>query len=287
MSKIETTRLTPAIGAEIAGVDLSRPPCDAVCDALYALLMDHQVIFLRDQRMDPATQMALAEDFGEPEPPHPVYPHLEGYPSIMVLDFGGDVVPDTDVWHTDVTYRGSPPFASILRGHRIPAVGGDTLWLSMTAAHDGLPDGLRSDLTGLRCVHDLGDFRNSFTQGVPDGPATALAEAHARMGCAIHPLVRTHPVTGRDFLFCNPGFTIHVEGLTASDSRSLLNHLFDHIVRPEYQVRFRWTPGAVAIWDNRCTMHYPLGDYAPERRIMHRITVTRDRRLDGPEPGDR
>ncbi len=279
MNDMSATGLTPAIGAEITGVDLEHPPAEETCDALYRFLMEHQVIFLRDQPMSPAAHMALARSFGEPEPPHPIYPHLEGYPSIMILDFGGNTVPDTDVWHTDVTYRGSPPFASILHGCTIPPVGGDTLWLSMTAAYDRLPSGLKSDIAELRCVHDLGDFRNTFTVGEADGVATRLNDAQTRMGSAIHPLVRSHPATGKPYLFCNPAFTVHVEGLTASESRSLLDYLFDHIIRPENQVRFRWTPNAVAIWDNRCTMHYALGDYAPERRIMHRVTVTNDRRL--------
>ena len=280
MTGISVTRLTPSIGAEITGIDLADPPDDETCDTLYRLLMEHQVIFLREQSMSPAAHMALAENFGEPEPPHPVYPHLEGFPSIMRLEFGGDAVPDTDVWHTDVTYQGSPPFTSVLHGHTIPPVGGDTLWLSMTAAYEGLSPGLKSDLSSVRCVHDMGDFRNNFTRGEPDGQALALADAHSRMGNAIHPLVQTHPATGRKYLFCNPGFTAHIEGMTASDSRSFLGFLFDHIIRPEYQVRFRWTRGDVAIWDNRCTMHYALGDYAPQRRIMHRITVTNDRRLE-------
>ncbi len=155
--------------------------------------------------MSPAAHMALAENFGEPEPPHPLYPHLEGYPSIMRLDFGGDAVPDTDVWHTDVTYRGSPPFASMLHGHTIPPVGGDTLWLSMTAAYERLSPGLKSDLSSVRCVHDMGDFRNNFTRGKPDGQASALADAHTRMGSAIHPLVQTHPATGQRIPVLQPG----------------------------------------------------------------------------------
>ena len=204
MNDLTATRLTQAIGAEITGVDLEHPPAEETCDALYRFLMEHQVIFLRDQQMSPATHMALAQSFGEPEPPHPIYPHLEGYPSIMILDFGGNNVPDTDVWHTDVTYRGSPPFASILHGCTIPPVGGDTLWLSMTAAYDRLPSGLKSDIADLRCVHDLGDFRNTFTVGEADGVATRLNDAQTRMGSAIHPLVRSHPATGKPYLFCNP-----------------------------------------------------------------------------------
>ena len=257
MTVISVTRLTPSIGAEVTGINLANPPDDETCNTLYRLLMEHQVIFLREQSMSPAAHMVLAENFGDPEPPHPVYPHLEGYPSIMRLDFGGNAVPDTDVWHTDVTYRGSPPFASVLHGHTIPPVGGDTLWLSMTAAYEGLSPGLKSDLSSVRCVHDMGDFRNNFTRGEPNGQASALADAHSQMGNAIHPLVQTHPATGRKYLF-------------------------DCIIRPEYKVRFRWTRGDVAIWDNRCTMHYALGDYAPQRRIMHRITVTDDRRLETP-----
>ena len=278
---LHAEKLTPVIGAELSGIDLADPLSEADLDALYMALTEHQVIFLRDQQMSPETHLALARSFGEPEPPHPLYPHVEGHPQVMLLDFGEHNKPDTDTWHTDVTFKANPPFVSILYSRRIPPYGGDTLWSSMTAVYDALPDGMKADLSTRMAVHDMSDFRNSFAVGEPEGAAIKINEAHAQFGSAIHPMVKRHPVTGRNFLFCDPGFTVHVVGETSAGSRRLLNDLYDHMNQPEFQVRFKWTEDAVAIWDNRCTMHYALGDYLPHRRVMHRVTVTNDRRADG------
>ena len=276
--KIE--KITPMIGAEITGIDLSKPLQGSDYDDLYNVLMDHQVIFLRDQELTHQGHLDLARSFGEPEPPHPVYPSVEGYENIMVLANGPDNPPDTDGWHTDVTFRPNPPFSSILYSRKIPPVGGDTLWLSMTAAFNDLPDGMKSDLRGLKAVHDMGDFRNNFTVDKPAGKAEELISAHQRFGSAIHDVVKTHPVTGKEFLFVNQGFTQHIVGMVARDSDRLLRYLFDHIDQPEYQVRFKWTQNTIAMWDNRCTQHYATADYLPHERVMHRITVTNDRRVD-------
>ncbi len=280
MQKIFVTRLTPALGAEIAGFDFRTSPDAFARDSIYKLLLDHQVIFFRDQEMSPENHVALAESFGEVAPPHAIYPHLPDFPSVVVLNFNGGEQQDTNVWHTDLTFQGSPPFASVLYSRVVPKVGGDTLWASMTAAYDALPDGMKSEINELRAVHDMSDFRNNFTVGEPEGDAARLNEAHKRMGSAIHPLVKYHPATGRPHLFCNPGFTMHVEGLSSADSRRLLAYLFDHMTQPEFQIRFRWSENAVAIWDNQCTIHYALGDYGMAQRVMHRVTVENDRRLE-------
>lgn len=280
MPNIKISQLTPAIGAEISGIDLSEPLTDSVSDAIYQWLMDYQVIFFRNQEISPASHMALAQSLGEPEPPHPIYPHLHDHPSVMVLDFDGNNPQDTNVWHTDLTFKGSSPFASILYSRKVPPVGGDTLWASLSASYDALPDGMKSEIETLRGVNDMGDFRNNFTVGETDGDAQKLVQGHLSLGSAIHPLVKQHPVTGKRFLYCNPAFTVHIEGLTASNSARLLNYLFSHLTQPEFQVRFRWDNNTIAIWDNRCTMHYALYDYAPHRRIMHRVTVVNDRRAD-------
>ncbi len=273
-------RLTPTIGAEISGVDFSGALDESDYDTVHQWLIDYQVIFFRNQKMTPHDHVKLARSLGEPEPPHPVYPCLEDHRHVMVLDFADDVPPDTNVWHTDLTFKASPPIASIIYSRIIPPVGGDTLWASLTAAYEALPNGVKSDIAQLRAVHDMGDFRNNFTTGQTQGNAHSLSLAHERLGNALHPLVKHHPISGKPILYCNPTFTVHVEGLTASDSRNLLNYLFEHITRPEFQLRFKWTADTVAIWDNRCTMHFALGDYLPARRTIHRVTVISDKRCD-------
>ncbi len=272
------TRLTPRIGAEISDIDLSAPLTREVSDLIYRLLLEHQVIFLHNQYISPARHLELAQSLGDTEPPHPIYPHLPECPSVMVLDFDGNRPQDTNVWHTDLTFRGEVPFASILYSRTIPPVGGDTLWASLSMAYEALPEGMKRELADLRAINDLGDFRNNFTIGEADGDAEKLNQAYANLGSAIHPLVRHHPVTGAPILFCNPAFTVHIEGMKATDSARLLSYLFSHLTQPEFQVRFRWAPNDIVIWDNRCTMHYALYDYAPYRRVMHRVTVINDRR---------
>ena len=280
MNNLEITKLTPAIGAEIKGVDLSTPPNGDVCDRLYQLLMEHQVLFIRDQNMTPQAQVALARSFGELDQPHPVYSSLKDNSAITILDFGPDNPPNVDTWHTDLTYREKTPFASVLFSKIVPPYGGDTIWASLTAAYNALPDDLKQDVENRRAVHDMGDFRNDFTVGQPDGDSEVLVDAHRNFGSAVHPMVKLHPVTGQRILYYNPSFVVQVEGETAIRSRRLLNYLYDHIIQPEFQVRFRWTENAIAIWDNRCTMHYALADYLPHRRVMHRVTVTTDRRVE-------
>jgi len=274
---MKVTKLTAHIGAEISGIDLNAPLGPVVQDAVYKALMDHQVIFFRDQELSPEHHLAFAKSFGDIDKPHPIYAHVEGFPAIVKLANDASNPPDTDGWHTDLTFRQNPPFASILVAREIPEVGGDTLWASMSAAYDSLPPDIQQYLGTLNAIHDMGDFRNNFTVGEQN--SAKLDEAMTHFGSAIHPVVRTHPVTGRKFIYVNDGFTQHIIGLTARESRRLITFILDHINRPEYQVRFQWRVGSVAMWDNRCTQHYAVADYLPSYRCMNRITVINDRRV--------
>lgn len=267
--------LTPAIGAEISGLDLSKPLDSETLDAVYQALLDHQVVFFRDQDLPPAAQLAFAESFGEIDKPHPIYPHAEGHPNVVLLKHGPDHKPDTNEWHTDLTFYQEPPFASVLYALEVPESGGDTLWANMAAAYDALPPEIKSHIDGLEAIHDMGDFRNDFLAA---GGLDGLNQAMARQGSAVHPVAPRHPVTGRRCLFVNHPFTRLITNMNLRESDRLLRYLFDHIAQPEFQVRFRWRPGSLAMWDNRVTQHYAVDDYRPQGRTMHRVTVVRDRR---------
>ena len=273
---MDIRKLTPAIGAQISGIDLSTSLDEPSMDAIYNALIENQVIFFRQNEITPENHLALARSFGKPQPPHPVYPHHKNFENIVILRNGPDNPPDTDGWHTDVSFHQNPPFASILVAREVPDCGGDTLWVSLSRAWETLPAGIQSELEELSAVHDMGDFRNNFAVGETDG--SRLVEAHQKFGNAIHRIVKTHPVSGRKFLYINEGFTQHIVGMRATDSNKLLDYLYHHINQPENQVRFHWSTGAIAIWDNRCTWHYATADYLPHNREMHRVTVINDAR---------
>ena len=275
-STITITPVTPVIGAEISGIDLNQPLSQTDADKIYSALIEHQVIFFRHQNITPANHVAFAESFGKLDAPHPVYDHVDGYEQIVKLANDAGNPPDTDGWHTDLTFKANPPFASILVAREVPTAGGDTLWSSMYAAYNSLPAELKTLTASLRAVHDMGDFRNNFTVNKND--AEPLNTAMQKFGCALHDVVKTHPVSGQKYLYVNEGFTTHIIGKTSRESRRIINFLLDHISRPEYQVRFQWSPGDIAMWDNRCTQHYAVADYLPAYRCMNRITVTDDQR---------
>ena len=277
MFRIE--QLTPAIGAQLHGLDFSQQVAADIHDAVYNALLEHQVIFVRDAGLSPAAHLAFAESFGELDAPHPLYPHVEGYENIVLLENNADNPPDTDSWHTDLTFKTEQPFASILVARHVPAVGGDTLWSSCYAAYDRLSAGMKQDLATLKAIHDMGDFRNSFAQAENGVSAVQrLNEGMSRFGQSIRPLIGTHPVTGRQFLNFNEAFVSHIDGMTSAKSNALKSWLANHMNKPEDQVRWRWSKGALAMWDNRVTMHYAVADYLPHHRAMNRITVVRDRR---------
>ena len=276
---MEVERITPAIGAEVTGIDLSGPLSGEVQEALYQALLENLVIFLRGTEITPDAHMAFAQSFGELDTPHPVYPHVEGYERIVLLENDGTAPPDTNSWHTDLTFKSEQPFASVLVARQVPAVGGDTMWSSCYAAYDRLPDGMRRDLEGLEAIHDMGDFRNNFTVAQSGrSAAQRLDESMARFGHCVRPLIGTHPVTGRSFLNFNEAFVTHIAGLTTSEANTLKTWLTTHMNKPEDQMRWRWQAGDLAMWDNRVTMHYAVADYLPDYRRMNRITIVNDRR---------
>ena len=273
---IEVTRLNSVIGAIVNGVDLSRELPRAVIDRLGELMVEHHVLFYRNQPITPQEQRDFAAHFGTLHI-HPIYPVLPDLPEIMLLDTHAGFLPDNDNWHTDVTFSTTPPLAGILAAKRLPAVGGDTLWSSCSAAYEALSEPLRHFLEGLTAQH-------SVAKSFPPERWQSDAAFKERYDRAVvkhppvnHPVVRTHPVSGRKGLFVNEGFTTHINELKPRESQMLLAFLFTHIAQPEFTVRWRWSVDDIAFWDNRNTQHYAVADYLPDRRIMHRATVNGDK----------
>lgn len=277
---MEFLPVTSVLGAEVLGIDLSEPLSDANVELLYKGLTQYQVLFLRRQSLVPESHLALAEAFGEIDPGHPVYPHVDGFRSIVELIADADNPPDTEDWHKDLTFRAAPPFASILRAVSVPSVGGDTLWASMSAVYDGLSNGWKSDLAPLFAVHDMGTFRNDYYQR---GGVNEINRALSEVGSAVHPVVEIHPVSGLKYLNVNQSFTRQILNMTQGPSDEILQYLYQQVRKPEFQVRLRWQDDTVAIWDNRVTQHYAVCDYLPNRRHMQRVTVNRDKRAPPPQ----
>ena len=278
MREYNLEQITPTIGAEISNIDLSQDLSEEKLDQIYQDLIDYKVIFFRNQEISPKNHIALAKSFGEIEPPHPVYPHVKDFPEIVLLENDANNPPDTDEWHTDVTFKSDPAFASILYSKIIPPSGGDTLWCSLSAIYEALPDDTKKYLETLRAVHDMGSFRNNFIDDDNEKSAQNVNEGFQKFGNAIHPMVKVHPISKNKLLYINPGFTSQIVGMNMTDSNNLLTYLFNFMNKPEFQIRFKWSANTIAIWDNRCTMHYAIGDYMPHHRQMNRITVLNDKR---------
>ena len=270
--------VTPTIGAEISGIDLSQPLDAVTQDKIYDALMKHLVLFFRDQDLSAEAQYAFATSFGTPAAIHPIYPHVPGHDRVVVLENDGDRPPDTDDWHTDLTFQPNPPFVSVLHAIEVPETGGDTLWSNMYAAYDTLPEEIQALLARSSAVHDMGAFRNNYLGEEFD--IDALNAGLAAMGSAVHPMAPLHPLTGKRLLFVNRSFTQSVAGMLKAESDRLLQYLFSHLESPNLQVRFRWKKGSVAIWDNRTTQHFAVADYLPAYRRMHRVIIDTDRRVD-------
>lgn len=273
---MRVTPLTPTIGALIEGVDLSQGVSADLAGAIRAALLKHQVVFFEDQRLTPVQHRDFAAMFG-PLHTHPLYPGVPEAPELFILDNHAGNPTDNDAWHTDVTFIETPPLGAILYAKSLPASGGDTIWANMRAAYEALSPSFRDYLATLDAVHD---FARGFpTRGVVANAAGAEkhAKAVAEHPPVIHPVVRTHPETGEDGLFVNFGFTERIKGLRRAESDAILGMLFAHVQKPEFQVRWRWSPGAIAFWDNRVTQHYAVNDYLPARRVMNRATILGDR----------
>jgi len=272
---IEVTRVSRALGAIVCGVDISQHQPSSVIDELGALLVEHKVLLFRDQPLTPQSQRDFAARFGTLHV-HPIYPVLPELPEILLLDNHEAFLPDNDNWHTDVTFSTTPPLAGLLAAKRIPSVGGDTLWSDSTAAYEALSAPLRRLLEGLTAQHSVA---KSFPpQRWQSDPAfkERYERAVAKHPPVNHPVVRTHPVSGRKGLFVNEGFTTHINELKPGESETLLRYLYNHIAQQEFTIRWRWKVDDVAFWDNRNTQHYAVADYLPERRTMHRATVNGD-----------
>ena len=273
---IQVTRVTPAIGALIEGVDLSRELAQPDIDRLAELLVQHQVLFFRDQPLTPPQQVRFAAQFGTLHV-HPIYPVLPELPEILVLDTSKDFLPDNDNWHTDVTFSETPPLAGILSAKQMPSSGGDTLWSSCSAAYEALSEPMKRMLDGLTAQHSVAkSFPPERWQNDP-AFKERYERAVAKHPPVNHPVVRTHPVTGRKGLFVNGGFTTHINELRPTESRVLLDFLDAHAGRPEFTVRWRWKVNDLVFWDNRVTQHYAVADYLPERRVVYRATVNGDK----------
>ena len=263
----EIKPLTPIIGAEIAGMDLSKGVDDDLFGVIHDALMQHQVIFFRDQNLDVDQQEALARRFGTPAHSSKLKYYDDAHPCVSLLENDGSKVAVGATWHTDNTDFEAPPMGSLLYCEVAPSVGGDTMWSSMYAAYEALSEKTRDYVDGLMAVHD-----NSIVKRLYAGQDVLRNEGVQVQDGVLHPVVHVHPVTGRKALFVNAGYTSAIVGMSDIESQGLLRMLFEHVARPEFQVRFRWRAGSLGIWDNRCTQHYALDDYSELRR-MRRVQI--------------
>jgi len=273
-----TIRVTPiagSLGAEIGGVDLSADLDDDVIAEIRRAWLHHLVVFFRDQHLDGDHYLRFARRIGAVDR-YPFVSGIEGYPEIIAVtklaheqvNFGG-------IWHSDTSYLDEPPMATMLLAREIPPAGGDTLYANMYAAYEALSPAMRRLLDPLRAINSsaLADVSKTREDRLRDAGASVEA---AKLYEASHPVVRTHPETGRRALFVNVAHTARFDGMTDDESRGLLQFLFQLQVRPEFTCRFRWEVGSLALWDNRCAQHNPVNDYHGHRRVMHRITLQGD-----------
>ncbi len=271
LAAFEIRPLTNVVGAEALGVDLAAALEEPTVQALRLAWLDAGVLVFRDQHLDADQFLEVARAFGEPME-YPFLTGLEGHPMITeVVKLEHETVNFGGVWHADTTYLPAPPMATLLLARETPDVGGDTLFASQVAAYDALPTSMKARLSGLRAVNSSAKAEVSRTREdrLRDHARSGVAETYE----AVHPVVREHPETGLLSLFVNPAHTVRFEGMGEDESADLLADLFAHQVRPEFTCRVHWSPGTLAIWDNRSLLHFPINDYDGQRRVMHRITL--------------
>jgi taurine dioxygenase len=270
---IEVRPIAGALGAEIFGVDLSADLSEATVAAIRNAWLEHLVVFFRDQTLPPAKFLAFARRMGDPVE-YPFVNGIEGFPEIIsVAKLPGETVNFGGIWHSDTVYLDVPPMATMLVAREVPPYGGDTMWANMYAAYEALSPAMQAMLADLRAVNSsaLADVSKTREDRIRDD-----GTADDREYVAEHPVVRTHPETGRRALYVNVAHTVRFAGMTDDESRPLLRFLFEHSVRPEFTCRFQWRVGSVALWDNRCAMHNPINDYHGHTRRMHRISLAGD-----------
>jgi len=268
------------LGAEVLGIDLSRPLADDVFGEIHQAFLDHAVLAFRDQELERDAQLAFARRFGEPEV-HPIVDGTEAHPEVIrVLKPAGDSASFGTGWHTDNTFFEKPSLCTVLYGATIPPYGGDTLFASTERAFEALSPTFQALLTGLRAVHSASRAYDPTVTG--EEKYRGDAPLRYRYSDAVtaeveHPVVRTHPDTGRRAIFVNPMFTQRISGMREEESRALLGFLFEHCARPDFGCRVRWEAGSLVMWDNRCVWHYAMDDYQQFERLMYRVTIAGDR----------
>jgi taurine dioxygenase len=271
MTQLQIKRLAGALGAEIHGVDLAAGLTESLAAQVRQVFLEHQVIFFRDQSLTPDQFLRFAQAMGQPIE-YPFVKGLAGYPVIIEVkklehersNFGG-------IWHSDTCYLEQPPMGSMLLAREVPPYGGDTLFASQYQAYETLSEGMRKLLDPLVAVNSSAKADVSKTREdriASDGRAEARKDYESE-----HPVVRTHPETGRKALYVNVAHTVRFRGMSEEESAPLLQYLHQHQVKPEFTCRFSWQPGSIAFWDNRCVQHNPVNDYHGFRRVMHRITL--------------
>ena len=259
-------KATPSVGAHVSGVQLSDLD-DATFDEIRRALLEHCVLFFRDQQMTVEQHISFGRRFGELDI-HPAAANGTGHPEILVIHADENSSrANGEAWHSDVSCLPEPPMGSILHIHDVPPTGGDTLFANMYAAYDALSERMKTYLEGLRAWHSGEHIYRGLYEGVAD------KDSYPR---ALHPVVRTHPDTGRKCLFVNRSFTTHIAGIPRDESDAMLAYLYGHMEHPNFQVRFQWESNSVALWDNRCAQHRAIWDYWPHRRHGHRVTVKGD-----------
>jgi alpha-ketoglutarate-dependent taurine dioxygenase len=270
---LDVRPLSPTIGAEIHGVDCTADLDGDTIAAIRRIWLERLVVFFPDQQLNDDSQIAFAGRFGELTENHPVEKLVVERKEIHSIESGKD---RTDFWHTDITFMTRPAMASMLRSIDVPVAGGDTMWADTRAAYDELAGPLQRLCDELTASH----YSPSYAEAVAEGRGNVWeGKKLEQLLPALHPVVRVHPETGRKNLFVNPGFTSRLHGFPDPQGGRLLRLLYDHMTDPRFLVRYHWTPGTLAFWDNRATMHYGIFDYEGERRVMHRVTLRGDRPL--------
>ena len=268
---IEVHPIAGALGAEISGVDLLDDLDDLTIGRIRQAWLDHLVIFFRDQPLPPAEFLAFARRFGEVIE-YPFVKGIEGHPEIIpVVKLEHERVNFGGVWHSDTSYLQEPPMGTMLIAREVPPYGGDTLFANGYLAYETLSEGMRRLLDGLVAVNS--SAKADVTRTREDRVRDNARDDARKDYVAEHPVVRTHPETGRKALYVNTAHTLRFAGMTVEESAPILDYLFRHQVRPEFTCRFRWRPGSIALWDNRCALHNPINDYHGHRRVMHRVTL--------------
>lgn len=266
--------LSPAIGSVIHGIDLTQPVSDELAALLRETLVERKVLFFRDQDITTEQHLDFARKFGELEV-HPFAPSKPGYPEVLAITHDKESKGRENVWHSDVTWRLEPSLGSILRALEVPANGGDTLFANMEMAYDELDDAIKEQIDGAVAVHDFAHFRTMLKKrGLSEEEIEEYNKAYPE---AIHPVVRTHPESGRKSIYVNKAFTQYIVGMEREASDALLQFLYSRAAIPEYQCRFQWQANSIAFWDNRAAQHYAVSDYWPALRRMERVTIIGDK----------